>query len=141
MTGKDDDSTAKDIVDMINTVSDIVEENKEIVDKVAEVTGMSEDKNTVSIAEMDELSEMRSMKDKIEIVAETKMDGVGTIGITKEEDKIEIDLGEKTIVANDIPEGADVSQANASLNNGVMTVVIPRDVGIGSSVDEKEGDL
>lgn len=141
MTDKDDNSPAKDIVDMINTVSDIVEDNREIVDKVAEVTGMSEDKNTVSIAEMDELSEMRSMEDKIEIVAETKMDGVGSIGITKERDKIEIDLGEKTIVANDVPEGLDVSRANASLNNGVMTVVIPRDEGIGSSVGEREGDL
>jgi len=141
MNDKDDDNTAEKLSDMIDTIANTVEENEDLIDKAMSVMGGNSDSNTVSIADMDELSEMRSTDDMVEIVAETKMDGVGSIGITKETERIEIDLGEKTIVANDVPDGLDVSNAVADLNNGVMTVQVPRKDDVDSSVTDKEGDL
>lgn len=141
MANEDDDTTADDIVNIIENVSGMIEENKEVVDKVAGIMGMSDNKDTVSIAEMDKLSEMRSNENMVQIVAETKMGEVGSIGLTKKENKIEIDLGEKSIVANDVPQDLDIGEADATLNNGVMTVTIPRTGDVNSSVTDKEGDL
>ena len=95
----------------------------------------------ISIADMDELSEMRSTEDKVEIVAETKLDGVGDVGIMKNGDEIKIQLGEKTVVANDVPEDLSLKESEVDLNNGVLTVVIPRTGGMDSGVEEKDGDL
>lgn len=141
MNDKDDDTTAEKLSEIIDTIADTVEENQDLIDKAMSVVGVDSDGKTVSIADMDELSEMRSKEDMVEIVAETKMDGIGSIGVTKETDRIEIDLGEKKIIANDVPDDLDVGNAVANLNNGVMTVQIPRKDDVESTVTDKEGDL
>jgi HSP20 family molecular chaperone IbpA len=139
---KDKKGPADKFTDLIDSVGEIVEDNKDLINKASEfMSGDEFGDSEIKISDMENLSEVRSMEDKFVIVAETQLSGMGEIGIEPRGNRLIIGVGEKKIVAKNIPDNLVIGDSDATMNNGVLTVEIPREKDTSSSVTETDGDL
>lgn len=111
--------TLKDLFEMIEQGMDLVNENE---DTLRSITGS---KQTVSIGDEHMLREVKKQDDKVLIITETKRE-YDTISIGREDGNVVLSLDDKELVA-DVPEDCDLDGVEASLNNNVLEVTIPRE--------------
>lgn len=114
-----DKDKIEDIFDLFQTGMDVIDENE---DKINRLLGGS---NIIGVKDDDLLKEVIKDEDSVKIIAETK-DDYDTVSIRKSGGQVELILDEENIVA-DIPSDSIVEEVEATINNRVLEVTIPRE--------------
>lgn len=110
------------IIDTIDKVIGLYEENKDMLE------GALPSGNSVKIDDKSPLREAIVTDSEVTVVMEVKGEGFENIRVDDTDDGIIVGLNGKTVKA-EVPSDVDIDQAEASLNNGVLEVQIPREGG------------
>lgn len=110
------------ILDAVDKIINIYQENKDMVE------GVVPSGNSVNIDDQSPLREAIVAEDEVTIVMEVKGGGFDNIRIDDTEKGILVGMNGKTVEA-EVPSDVDIDGAEASLNNGVLEVKLPREGG------------
>lgn len=118
--------------DKIETFFDIVEDAKELYDenedKIKNLVNYKGDENTIKLKEGEPTISTEVTDDVLIATIETNQDSIIDFDFLAlyEEDRLMIDSGDNEWVL-DLSEDAVVDKIDASVNNGVLDIQIPRD--------------
>lgn len=136
------DKSGFDIEDLIQAaekVTEMARENKEII---GDMSGLFEgDGYNGTLNHLDPLKQVIKTEDTYEVAIEVQMDGELDVKLRESDGYVVMGVaGEEYRV--DVPGDADIYDADASLNNGVLTVTIPRsdeeEDSVNVTVEEKD---
>jgi len=108
-----------DLFDMVESGMELVEENEEMI---RNITGQT---NELNLRQSDMLREVNKTEDSIIVISETEEE-FDSFSVLREGDKIAIQLDDKDIMVN-APEDCQLEKTEATLNNNVLEVKIPRE--------------
>lgn len=117
---KDDDKP--DFVDIIRGAIDVYEENKHLLD------GIDSDSNKLDVSEREPLQQVVKSEESVIVTMEVSSSDLDQITLNLEGEKAVIGIGSSTLEVS-VPEDAEVGSADATLNNGILEVTIPRNGG------------
>jgi hypothetical protein len=124
MSDKDSVDKVKDVID---TVGDVIDKNENIIRKFVDGDdGPGSDIDTYRITNRDMMKEAYEMEDKLEIIFGPVESGVDEMGIKNKDGDIYIAFGDEEMMVKNTPEGVDMEDTTAEINNGVLTVEIPK---------------
>ena len=122
-----DDKEEDGISNILNTVKDVadfLDENSEMIDGIVGGSSGSEYKGELS--HLDPLKEVTKTDDAYEVIMEVDEDGSLDIELTEGDDHVIMRFAGNKYKVN-VPSSALISDADAQLNNGVLTVKMPID--------------
>lgn len=114
-----DDNKGSDIFDMVDRAVSFYEKNKDTFKSVTDTN------DGITIDDEDPLKQAHVTDDEAMITVDVGTDELEDIRLALNGTTVEIGVGDTTITAN-VPADVDMDDASASLNNGVLEVVIPR---------------
>lgn len=116
--------------DRIESWFELFEDAKEFYDdnegRIKDVMGK---KGVVSLRDTQPLTQADKLEDEVYIVAETRQDNVGGIGFlyNEKQNMMTLDMGDDQVQVL-LPSDVLVNETEAEINNGVLSVTVPRDV-------------
>lgn len=110
-------------VAMGEEVLDMLQRHKDTISAVS-----SGSVGGVDISDTDIPVTVNRNEEKIVVTVLANGGGVAEVGFTLDDDVLELGFGGKTVTV-EVPEDADIDNATADMNNGVLTAEIPRDGG------------
>lgn len=109
----------RDLVELFDDIMQVVEQNE---GKIRKLTGND---GHIDISEQNNLTEVSRHDDRVIITMETTED-FSSIDVEHEDGTYFISMGGQTYAVK-VPVDIIPKKTSAELNNGVLTVVIPRD--------------
>lgn len=109
-------------MDMVDKAVNFYQENREMFESLAP------DEDTVKIDGKSPLKSATVDDDMVYVTIEVPGDGLDSIRIDEDDDGVIIGMNGENIKA-EVPEDVNTDNADASLNNGVLQVKIPREGG------------
>jgi len=121
------DDTIDRIKEITEVVSNVIEDNEDLIRKVSDmVDGGSGDERVYTITDRDVKKEVYEDEDGVELVMGPIKDDISDVGLEKLEDGIYVKFASEEIVIKDMGEDILIEDAEAKLNNGVLTVEVPK---------------
>lgn len=111
--------TFKEIVEMVEDGMELIEQNEDALRRIA---GSN---NELRLRQQDMLREVKKTDEKVIVITETEKE-FDSFELTRVGDDIAIRLDDKDIVVN-APEDCLLDETEATLNNNVLEVTIPRE--------------
>ena len=140
---KDDNGVSFD--DLINAVEKVTELARENEDVIGGIFGPFNDgEYSGTLSHLDPLKQVVQTEDTYEVAIEVQMEGELDVKLRESDGHVVMGVaGEEYRV--DVPGDADIYDADASLNNGVLTVTIPRteeeEDSVNVTIEEKDEKL
>lgn len=126
----------------MDTVVELVDENKELIEGVKDSVSGGDYEGTLSHVEP--LREVTKTEDYYEVIMEVDKGGPLDIKIEEGDGNVKMNI-DGGVYKVDVPDNANISDSDAQLNNGVLTVRMPieddEDDGVTVSVNDVDGDI
>lgn len=131
MNDDNNDNGISNIIGVIEGVAKFVEENEEMLSSIT--GGVSPSGYNGELTHLKPLREVTKTDDSYEVIMEVDAGGDLDIELSEGDGYVVMRFAGNRYKVN-VPSNADISEADASLNNGVLTVDIPID-------EEQEPDV
>lgn len=138
--GKDNDGiNMDDLISAAEKITELARENEDIIGGIFGPFSKGEYSGTLN--HLDPLKQVIKTEDTYEVAIEVQMDGELDVKLRESDGHVVMGVaGEEYRI--DVPSDADIYDADASLNNGVLTVSIPRseeeDDSVNVTIEEKD---
>ncbi len=131
-----------DLINAIEKVTELARENEDVIGGIFGPFGKGEYSGTLN--HLDPLKQVVKTEDTYEVAIEVQSEGKLDVKLKESDGHVVMGVaGEEYRV--DVPGDADIYDADASLNNGVLTVTIPRteeeDDNVNVTIEEKDEKL
>jgi len=117
-----DRNKVDEIMAMVDSLMDFVEENDEMIDRLQ--GGGSSGGDTVDLSDQTPLREAIRDDDRVIIASEVKGE-VSSINVSEDDGEVVIGINGQELRTS-VPNDVDIDGTSANVNNGVLEVEIPR---------------
>lgn len=115
---KDDDFGIKDIIKLIEDATSYIDDNRDMIESI---TGSGR----IRLRDEDPLVEATKTEEKVIITMEVSGESFSNISLMYNDGVLKVDFNGDVVTA-DVPGDIMMEDADASLNNGVLNIEIPR---------------
>ncbi len=121
-----DKKGGRNIDDLLNAIEkgvDLVRENSEVIESV--VSGGAGDSVNGRLSHLEPLKQATKTEDRYEVTIQVEETGPLDVNLSEKDGHVVIGVGGSKYRV-DVPDDTDIYRADAMLNNGVLTVSMPR---------------
>jgi len=123
----------KDLMELGRRGSKFIDENEDLI---RSVVGPVENRTRVRVTDMQPLTEVQLTDKRMLVTVEVTDASMDSVNLSANGDELTVMYGGEEVVVEEVPDDVRLKDGEANMNNGVLTLNIPRD----KTGEEKEED-